>query len=122
MDRHTLSFSASRDVRNGPFEGAEIERMGLVGPHVIRAFRLTALAGEMRREAEEEAPLPARLEHQPQVAVLEVAHAPCTRRDERLEVPAPKSPRSTSATRSPRSAASRAMPAPLMPPPMTSRS
>ncbi|APX86449.1 LuxR family transcriptional regulator [Methylorubrum extorquens] len=52
MDRHTLSFSASRDVRKGPFEGAEIERMGFVGPHVIRAFRLTALVGEMRREAE----------------------------------------------------------------------
>jgi len=52
MDRHTLSFSAPRDVRRGPFESVEIERLGLVGPHVIRAFRLTALVGEMRREAE----------------------------------------------------------------------
>src|SRR5213083_2278938 len=40
----------------------------------------------------------------------------------RLEVPAAQSRRSTSATRSPRSAASRATPAPVMPPPMTRRS
>src|SRR6059036_144399 len=40
----------------------------------------------------------------------------------RLEVPAAQSLRSTSATRSPRSAASRATPAPVMPPPMTRRS
>lgn len=52
LDRHTLSFSAPRDVRKGPFEGFEVERLGLVGPHVIRAFRLTALVGDMRREAE----------------------------------------------------------------------
>ena len=52
MDRYTLSFSAPRDVRKGPFEGAEIERLGLVGPHVIRAFRLTALVGDLRRETE----------------------------------------------------------------------
>src|SRR5688500_15754550 len=38
------------------------------------------------------------------------------------EVAAPKSSRSTSATRRPRSAASHAMQAPWMPPPMTSRS
>src|SRR5690349_2946055 len=40
----------------------------------------------------------------------------------RLEVPAAQSRRSTSATRSPRSAASRATPAPVMPPPTTTRS
>src|SRR5436309_6152989 len=40
----------------------------------------------------------------------------------RLEVPAAQSRRSTSATRSPRSAAARATPAPVMPPPMTRRS
>lgn len=52
LDRHTLSFSAPRDVRKGPFEGFEIERLRFLGPHVVRAFRLTALVGEMRREAE----------------------------------------------------------------------
>src|SRR3990172_10754258 len=44
------------------------------------------------------------------------------RRDERLLVPDAKSPFSTSATESPRMAASRAMDAPVMPPPMTARS
>src|SRR3990172_9077728 len=44
------------------------------------------------------------------------------RRDERLLVPDAKSPISTSATESPRIAASRAMDAPVMPPPMTARS
>src|SRR5262245_13191694 len=38
------------------------------------------------------------------------------------EVPAPKSVRSNSATRRPRSAASRAIPAPVMPPPITAMS
>ncbi len=52
LDHHTLSFSAPRDVRKGPFEGFEIERLRIVGPHVVRAFRLAALVGEMRREAE----------------------------------------------------------------------
>src|SRR5919199_2470236 len=42
--------------------------------------------------------------------------------DERLLVPEAKSLRSTSATRRPPRAASRAIPAPVMPPPMTSRS
>src|ERR1051326_1335481 len=40
----------------------------------------------------------------------------------RLDVPAAQSLRSTSATRRPRSAASRATPAPVIPPPTTSRS
>src|SRR3989304_2406421 len=44
------------------------------------------------------------------------------RRDERLLVPDAKSPFSTSATESPRIAASRAMDAPAMPPPLTARS
>src|SRR3970040_1081238 len=44
------------------------------------------------------------------------------RRDERLLVPEAKSPFSTSATVSPRIAASRAIEAPVMPPPMTARS
>src|SRR5947208_12072333 len=44
------------------------------------------------------------------------------RRDECEEVPAPKSDLSTSAVRNPRNAASRAIPAPVMPPPMTSTS
>src|SRR3989304_4276773 len=44
------------------------------------------------------------------------------RRDERLLVPDAKSPLSTSATESPRMAASRATDAPVMPPPMTARS
>src|SRR5687767_15836737 len=39
--------------------------------------------------------------------------------DERLDVPPAKSPRSTSAVFRPRDTASRAMPAPVMPPPMT---
>src|SRR5918992_2951453 len=47
---------------------------------------------------------------------------PCTRREDRLYVPLPKSSFSTSATRMPRSAASRATPQPVTPPPMTSRS
>src|SRR5882672_9492843 len=47
---------------------------------------------------------------------------PCTRREECDDVPAPKSPLSTSATRNPRNAASRAMPAPVIPPPITSTS
>src|SRR6266699_4100257 len=41
------------------------------------------------------------------------------RREECDDVPEPKSPFSTRATRRPRNAASRAMPAPAMPPPMT---
>src|SRR5256886_303458 len=47
---------------------------------------------------------------------------PWIRRDECEEVPAPKSDLSTSAVRNPRNAASRAIPAPVMPPPMTSTS
>src|SRR5919197_373828 len=47
---------------------------------------------------------------------------PWMRRDECDDVPAPKSALSTSATRRPRNAASRAMPAPVMPPPMMSKS
>src|SRR5882762_117845 len=47
---------------------------------------------------------------------------PWIRRDECDDVPAPKSDLSTSAVRNPRSAASRAIPAPVMPPPMTSTS
>src|SRR5438093_5149944 len=47
---------------------------------------------------------------------------PWMRRDECEEVPAPKSDLSTSAVRNPRNAASRAIPAPVMPPPMTSTS
>jgi hypothetical protein len=42
--------------------------------------------------------------------------------EEALDVPAPKSPRSTSATARPARAASAAIPAPMIPPPMTSRS
>src|SRR2546426_6058012 len=44
------------------------------------------------------------------------------RRDERDDVAPAKSPLSTSAVRKPRSAASRAIPAPVIPPPMTSTS
>src|SRR5205809_7555591 len=40
-------------------------------------------------------------------------------RDESDEVPPPRSPLSTTAVRKPRSAASRAIPAPVIPPPMT---
>src|SRR3954462_8011610 len=47
---------------------------------------------------------------------------PCNTRDDPAEVAAPKSPRSTSATARPRSAASCAMQAPVMPPPMTTMS
>lgn len=43
-------------------------------------------------------------------------------RELRLEVPLAKSSRSTSAVRSPRIAASRAVPQPVIPPPITSRS
>ncbi|CAO4164760.1 helix-turn-helix transcriptional regulator [Methylorubrum populi] len=52
IDRHTLSFSLPRDARKGSFEGAEIERLRLIGPHVVRAFKLATLVGEMRRETE----------------------------------------------------------------------
>ena len=45
-----------------------------------------------------------------------------TKADLADDVPAAKSPLSTRAVRMPRSAASRAMPAPVIPPPMTSRS
>src|SRR6267154_735467 len=47
---------------------------------------------------------------------------PWMRRDECEDVPAPKSALSTSAVRNPRNAASRAIPAPVMPPPMISTS
>src|SRR6266571_1186168 len=47
---------------------------------------------------------------------------PWMRRDECEDVPAPKSDLSTSAVRKPRNAASRAIPAPVMPPPITSTS
>ncbi len=47
---------------------------------------------------------------------------PCTSREERPEVPAAKSSFSASATESPRAAASSAMPAPVIPPPITSTS
>jgi len=40
-------------------------------------------------------------------------------REETDDVPPPKSPLSTTAVRKPRSAASRAIPAPVIPPPMT---
>src|SRR5437667_665214 len=43
-------------------------------------------------------------------------------RDETDDVPPPRSPLSTRAVRKPRSAASRAIPAPVIPPPMTSKS
>src|SRR6266480_6139466 len=47
---------------------------------------------------------------------------PWMRRDECEDVPAPKSDLSRSAVRNPRNAASRAIPAPVMPPPITSTS
>ena len=47
---------------------------------------------------------------------------PWIKRDEWDDVPPPRSPLSTSAVRIPRSAASRAIPAPVIPPPMTRRS
>src|SRR6266571_4676422 len=47
---------------------------------------------------------------------------PCTSREEWDDVPLPKSPLSTRAVRKPRNAASRAIPAPVTPPPMTSTS
>ena len=47
---------------------------------------------------------------------------PCTRREERDEVPLAQSSDSSMATLNPRSAASRATPAPVIPPPTTSRS
>lgn len=51
VDGHTLSFSTPRDARKGAFEGSEVERLALIGPHVIRAFRLTTLVGALRSEA-----------------------------------------------------------------------
>src|SRR2546426_4460053 len=47
---------------------------------------------------------------------------PWMSRDECEDVPPPKSPLSTRAVRKPRNAASRAIPAPVIPPPMTSTS
>ncbi len=47
---------------------------------------------------------------------------PCTSRDERLDVPLAKSSFSSRATRHPRIAASLAIPHPVIPPPMMSRS
>src|SRR5213592_1657488 len=47
---------------------------------------------------------------------------PWMSRDDTDDVPPPRSPLSTSAVRKPRSAASRAIPAPVIPPPMTSKS
>src|SRR5215831_5746098 len=47
---------------------------------------------------------------------------PCTRRDVRLLVPPARSPFSNKMVRSPRRAASRVIPAPWIPPPMTTRS
>src|SRR5256885_13473037 len=44
---------------------------------------------------------------------------PWTSRDDSDEVPPPRSPWSTTAVRKPRSAASRAIPAPVIPPPIT---
>ena len=58
----------------------------------------------------------------PQVESLEVAEAPWMSLLERLDVPAAKSRFSTSATESPRLAASSATPQPVTPPPTTSTS
>lgn len=53
IDGTGLSLSVPRDAARGSFEGFEIERLRLIGPHATRAFRLTTILGEMRRGAEE---------------------------------------------------------------------
>lgn len=51
VDGTGLSFSAPRDAARGAFEGGELERLRLLGPHATRAFKLTAILLEARREA-----------------------------------------------------------------------
>lgn len=51
IDGTGLSFSAPRDAARGSFEGFELDRMQLIGPHATRAFKLTTILGEGRREA-----------------------------------------------------------------------
>ncbi|KQT50509.1 LuxR family transcriptional regulator [Methylobacterium sp. Leaf456] len=51
IDGTGLSFSAPRDAARGVFEGFELDRMRLLGPHATRAFKLTTILGEARRGA-----------------------------------------------------------------------
>lgn len=51
IDGTGLSLSVPRDAARGPFEGFELDRMRLIGPHATRAFKLTTILGEGRREA-----------------------------------------------------------------------
>jgi hypothetical protein len=59
---------------------------------------------------------------EPEVAHPRASKAPWTSFDDALDVPDAKSSRSTSATAKPWRAASSATPAPMIPPPTTSRS
>ena len=79
---------------------------------------------QMRRQRRQrQLALVQRLAHQAELQLLEVAQAAVEHlRRLRLEVPEAKSRASTSATFSPRVAASRAAPAPTTPPPMTTTS
>lgn len=53
IDGTGLSFSAPRDAARGPFEGFELDRLRLVGPHATRSFKLTSILGEAQRGAGE---------------------------------------------------------------------
>ncbi|GJD73067.1 helix-turn-helix transcriptional regulator [Methylobacterium goesingense] len=39
---HSLALSVPRALNRGAFDGAELERLRVLGPHVTRAFRMTA--------------------------------------------------------------------------------
>ena len=51
IDGTGLAVSVPRDAARGAFEGVEIERLRLIGPHATRAFKLTTILGEARRAA-----------------------------------------------------------------------
>ena len=100
-------------------------------PSVRQAGRLAAVAredeldraAEVRRRAHQAPPLGQPLEHQLQVAVLQVAEAAVNQLRRLARGLRRRSrPRRTARRRSPRSAASRAVAAPVAPPPTTRRS
>src|SRR6266480_1242750 len=74
---------------------------------------------QMRGDAKQHTTLAARLEHQAKLALLEITDPAVDEPRGERRGAAPRSPLSTTAVRKPRSAASRAIPAPVIPPPMT---
>lgn len=53
VDRSLLSVSAFRDARHGAYEAADVTRLQVLAPHVVRAAEMTARFAEAKAHAED---------------------------------------------------------------------